>query len=168
MSAACWLAPSQIFASGPSLVAGCGLKAPQELEFEFVVSLRRRTNPNGHGLKGSDLDLDAVFRLGALSCGEKWRGNHEDRRAGELDCRSFYLLRLNSGRPHANWLGELVVVICARKVSFWVFGIIFHIRIESDSSKTFRNRIRRPSNAKGAENLENVTQSAHFAHLAHF
>ena len=44
----------------------------------------------------------------------------------------------------------------------------FIIRIELESSKTFRNRIRRPSIAIGAEYLENVTQFPHFAHLAHF
>ena len=58
LSAACWFAPSQIFASGPLLVAGCGLEAPRELEFEFVVSWHHRKNPNGHGLKRSDLDLE--------------------------------------------------------------------------------------------------------------
>ena len=52
--------------------------------------------------------------------------------------------------------------------TFLVPKFEFHIRIESESSKTFRNRIRRPSIAIVAANLENVTQLPLLAHLAHF
>ena len=37
---------------------------------------------------------------------------------------SFYLLRLKSDRPRANWLSELIGMTHGRKVPFRVFGII--------------------------------------------